>query len=195
MMTTMANTRAARQQGFTFIELVIVIILLGLLAAAALPRFLDVTEEAEIASLEGVAGGFSTAVTIAHAQWFAEGNRRGGSAAPADKGFVNLDGSIIYLNENGWPANSEPAKDASYDSQTAEECQEVWNAVLQNPPASTILSSERPNARYFISVLDDNPDICRYELITSNNAAALATHYFDYELGNGTVTVFKPDRT
>ncbi len=49
-----------KQSGFSLMELVIVIVILGLLAVAALPRFLDVTDEAKRASIEGVAGGFAT---------------------------------------------------------------------------------------------------------------------------------------
>lgn len=43
------------QQGFSLVELVIVIVVVGLLAVAALPRFLDVTDEAK-ASIEGLQG-------------------------------------------------------------------------------------------------------------------------------------------
>jgi MSHA pilin protein MshB len=190
----MSNFGKNKQQGFTFIELVIVIILLGLLAAAALPRLLGVTDDAQLAALEGVAGGFSTAVSIAHVQWAAEGNNRGGPVTSADKRLIDLDGQIIYMNENGWPANTDSGADASEDSQTAAECQQVWIAVLQSAPSSTINPNDRANARYFISALDGNPDVCRFEMILSNDPGASQTHYFDYLLGNGRVTVFKPSR-
>ncbi len=191
----------SRSLGFTFIELVIVIILLGLLAAAALPRLLDVTDEAEIASLEGVAGGFATAVAIAHAQWAAEGNNRGGPTTPADKVAINLDGKIIYMNEFGWPANTNANTDAAADAQAAAECQQVFDAILQSSPSSTTNRNERANFRYFISVFsgaggDDvgnNGDICRYESILDDRANATATHYFDYDLVDGQVTVVTPN--
>ena len=54
-----------RQKGFSLVELVIVIVVIGLLATVALPRFLDVSLEAKKASVEGVAGGYATAVV-----WF-----------------------------------------------------------------------------------------------------------------------------
>ena len=61
--------RKSTQAGFSLIELVIVVIILGLLAATALPRFLDVTEDAEDATTEGVAGGYATGVGLIRAQW------------------------------------------------------------------------------------------------------------------------------
>ncbi|MGL4898864.1 MAG: type II secretion system protein, partial [Shewanella sp.] len=45
--------------GFSLIELVIVIVILGLLAATAIPRFLNVTDDAKDASVDAVAGGLS----------------------------------------------------------------------------------------------------------------------------------------
>ncbi|MGH8806739.1 MAG: pilin [Noviherbaspirillum sp.] len=63
-----------QQSGFTLIELVMVIVILGILAATALPRFVNMSNEARVAAINGLAGGLRSAVGIVQARYAATGN-------------------------------------------------------------------------------------------------------------------------
>lgn len=86
----------SKQQGFTLIELVMVIVILGILSAFALPRFANLGAEARAATLKGAQGAVRSAAAIAHSKWLAQG---GG-------GTVDLDGAAgITVGTEGYPTS------------------------------------------------------------------------------------------
>lgn len=162
--------------------------LLGILAATALPRFLDVTDQAKTASLEGISGGFSAGLTVVKAQWAADGNSSGTAGS-----VVNIDGGPIITNENGWPAEVTNSGNAASNAQTNAECLEVWNFILQNPPQATISGAGALTAKDKYRVTrqgNGGSNTCTYTFV--NNATEDTTRQFVYFTETGQITVTVP---
>ncbi len=175
-----------KMSGFSLIELVIVIVILGLLAAAALPRFLDVTDEAKKASIKGIAGGFATAVLSARAQWEAEGR-------PQTNGLnvVDYDGTDFVLTSSdnsdfrdGYPIALYSSQTGDVTTVTASSCQDLMQELMQNPPTVDTDTSSDPE--YLASASASTE--CTYTQQQNGTA-----HYFTYDVTQGQVTVTTDD--
>jgi MSHA pilin protein MshB len=157
--------------GFTLIELVIVVVILGFLAVTAIPKFLDLTEQAKQANIEGMAGGFATGVSLARAQWEAEARPNDGT-----NNFVDYDGTTVYLTvEVTADPSVTPAVSSvrpgyilgtSAVSTIADvKCIEVWNALLQQPPTTSASDfTVDSTVDYYVSTA---AGICHYYLKAS----------------------------
>lgn len=84
-----------KQAGFTLIELVLVIVILAILAATALPRFSDISTEARVATLDGLAGSVRSAAAIARGTQLAQ--KLGSSTS------ITMEGQTVSMS-SGYPA-------------------------------------------------------------------------------------------
>mgnify|MGYP000279776633 FL=1 len=182
-----------KQQGFTIIELVIVIVILGLLAASAVPRFLGATDNAQDASVEGVAGGFASAVGLVRAEWELAGR-------PSGDTNITYDSVSIEVSDNGYPLASpnDDGVDSDGDNMDTDNCQQVFNAIMSQAPTNVAQGSSYGGERYLVNAGAD----CIYTLaasveietddsVTTGLSDGTVGQGFIYEAESGQITVFK----
>ena len=164
------DNKMKKQQGFTLIELVVVIAILAILAAFALPRFAQLSEQAHNATVRATAGALSAGVALAKAQWVANGST---VADPAVEGFGNDD---VAVNADGW-ATSTNGTTASPD---ANRCFQVWQGLLQsNAPTVSTAAAANATVDYWASATGD---VCEFEYQLDGQGSTI-----DYDTSNGEI--------
>ena len=150
-------------QGFTLIELIIVIVILGILAVTAAPRLVDYSEDANDAVTVAKLSGFKSGVGLLHAKYMV---RR---TTPITIGNISVD-----FTADGWPTGS---------TNDSAGCADIWNKVFTEAEAINVAAD-------FGSVLSEGwnafayADLCGYIKSDGNGEAVFnstSPHFVYYK--------------
>ena len=166
----------SKKNGFTLIELVVVIVILGILAATAAPKFIDLTDDAEEAVFTGIAAAFKNGVYQVHMAWLVRGN---------GKAILNLieisdplAGGNLSVNAAGYPADT---RGTSLTLNSENDCLDVWRAVLDSQSAAV---SGNNNSDF--EAIYNNDNTCTYVYNKMTNFTV------DYDSNTGVVNINTP---
>lgn len=161
-----------KNKGFTLIELVVVIVILGILAAVAAPKFMDLQTDARISAINGLKGAIKSAVNMAYAKSIIQGADKVADYCGANEpqgGCESSKPSEVHL-KYGIPAGAQyglpmAMQDSFFELQQAGAC-----------------DSEQDWCVYYL-------DANNQTLVFAPKASAGLNKADDYSINNGKITV------
>jgi MSHA pilin protein MshB len=169
--------RRGNAAGFTLVELVAVLVVLGVLAVVAVPMFVDLRTDAHRSSVAATAGIFASAIQTARIFCLARDHASDINLPGYGTGIVDFNANCLPSRTNGTVANVNANANAN-------RCLQVWNGVLAvRPPISTLATD--PNTDYRSQ---GSGTTCTY----TYRKDTATTRLFTYSLSTGAVVATNP---
>ncbi len=158
-------------------EFLIVVCVVALSVATARIYYRAITNDAIDSVVQSYASSFERTISSIHAM-----------VKPENSRFVRLGSTFFFLNEYGWPANTDVNQSASVYNQSASECRQLWEGVFSNKENNEF-SDLRYKRMIEYTVSLNKKRICRYSLMLKQEGSI----FIDYDVFTGSVSVVHPD--
>lgn len=152
------NSNKKAQQGFTLIELVVVIVILGILAVTAAPKFIDLTSDARFSVMKGVEGSIEGAVSLAQSKAIID--------SQLDATGEILIGGTYYALVHGYPA----AEAAGTGAGTTTNGLGIISLIDLDSNSDIATSIDTPNAIFQHSDITTDPHTCQLSYANAANS-------------------------
>ena len=179
-----------KAKGFTLIELVTVIVILGILAVTALPRFVNLTQDAHDSVAHATFAAFENAVDLYHSCWLVK------SEHSYIKDLACFGAGDIDSTVTGYPLGQDNGNVSEAGTKlTGSFCAELWQGLLDAefkiaPHADASFGGDNDIVYWYSATDATDPNThCYYNYIADNPAKGQENWQMRYYLATGIVTV------